>query len=453
MNSSDGSVNNDDALPDLVSMIKDSKEAFDFYKDAQKHLHELEASTLKVKKAIARLNNIEGSKPQPSKLKKEKLPSSFWIPRESAEALLRNRASAVQIGVYLVIAKHTDKSGRVSTTGTSALRNRLGLGDKQIHAALEYLQNIRVSFVKGTEGRNNLIYNSATWNDLVAHDTENFDEYNPGFAALPIAVFFKSKRVRNCWVVNNVGSDRYTGIWFDSGLIGNNKDECKPLSDIIRLHNSDSIMRFLLMMHYYYDLDVGGIHPKHIRGSYTLQTSKQEGDYLFYRFKFDRRDIDLTVKNNVYSSALGNDTVYDESETDAFLESALKTLDRLGLISRIVMAWSKADLSADSVPLYQLDQKSDFHQIPRNKAIMMADHIEKVAHNFGIGSSKGNNGFYDTYTVVTPTGISPTVVQVYKPTHVVSYRSNRRVRQALQQYEHNALSLRRVLIDIMIIES
>lgn len=445
-----GSDNGDDS-PDLVSMIKDNKEAFEFYKDAKKHLAELEASTLKVKKVIARLNSVGDSKPQSSKLKKEKSPSSFWIPRESVEALLRHRASAVQIGVYLVIAKHTDKFGRISRTGTTALRNRLGLGDKQIHSALEYLQSIPVKFRRGTEDRNKLIYDSSTWNDLVTQDTECLDEYNLGFRGLPLAVFIKSKRVRNCWVINNVGSNSYTGIWFDSALICNSRDVNRPLADIIRLHNSDSIMRFLLLMHYYYDLDIGGIPPLRIRGTYNLLDTKQVGNYIFSRFKYDKRVMEQEVVDIIHSTILGNKAEHNAPETIAFIKDALETLDRLGLISRVVIAWSKDPLSADSVPLYLLDQKSDFRQIPRNKAIMMADQIEKVAHNYGMGSSKGNKGFYETYTVVTSVGISPTVVQVFKPTHVVSYRSNPRVRKALQGYELNALSLKKTLIDYILI--
>jgi|GEM_PF-2643550 len=52
-----------------------------------------------------------------SRTKKVGLPGSFWIPRESVETLLMCRATAVQIGVYLVIAKQTDRAGRISTTG------------------------------------------------------------------------------------------------------------------------------------------------------------------------------------------------------------------------------------------------------------------------------------------------------------------------------------------------
>lgn len=360
-------------------------------------------------------------KPSTRKPIVEKRPSSFWIPRESVEALLRQRASAVQIGAYLTIAKHTDKFGRISTTGTTALRNRLGLGDKQIHAALGVLQGVSADFKRGSKGRNRLIYDAATWNELVTLDSEDVDADHPGFALLSLATFYKSKRVRNCWVINNVGTDRHTGIWFNSTLIGKNSDKVKPLADIIRLHNSDSIMRFLLLMHYNYDLDIGGIDPFHIRGAYEQIESKQVEGYIFRKYKYSRGVASEKIMRTIHSYVMGLDTEYKEAPVHEFMENALETLDRLGLISRIVMGWSKEYVGGDSVPLYQLDQKSKFRQISRDKSVMMADQIEKVAHNFGMRSSKGNKGFYDTYTIVTPAGISPSVVHIYKPTHAVHH--------------------------------
>ncbi len=64
---------------------------------------------------------------------------SFWVSRESIQALLKHRASAVQIGAYLVLARHTDAHGKFSSAGRTAIRNALGVGDAMADRALEAL--------------------------------------------------------------------------------------------------------------------------------------------------------------------------------------------------------------------------------------------------------------------------------------------------------------------------
>lgn len=51
--------NDGDALLEIVSKIKDNKEVFDFYKDAQLHLIALEGSTFEARDALTNLINVE----------------------------------------------------------------------------------------------------------------------------------------------------------------------------------------------------------------------------------------------------------------------------------------------------------------------------------------------------------------------------------------------------------
>jgi hypothetical protein len=59
MGSSDELLNNGDAMLDIVSKIKDNKEAFAFYKEAQPHLMALEVSSYEASESIASLTHIE----------------------------------------------------------------------------------------------------------------------------------------------------------------------------------------------------------------------------------------------------------------------------------------------------------------------------------------------------------------------------------------------------------
>lgn len=378
------------------------------------------------------------------------LPGSFWIPRESVETLLMSRATAVQIGVYLVIAKQTDRAGRISTSGVKTLRNRLCIGDKQIHTALDWLTRIQVPGLNMVPPNNSLLYTVQDWNYLVDNDTEIYGPEKQGFSSLTRAAEQKGKRIRNSWVVNNVGTNSFNGVWFNSALVGKNNEAVRLLADIIDLYNADSIMRLLLLLHHHYDVDMGGVDPAYVRYEYKpLGEPLSVGKFALQKFKFDVRIAEPTrFAKNVHTYVLGRDDDYDNAAVMSFLSDAFTTLDRLGLISRLVAVWNKPQVGGDSRPLYLLDQKSDFRDLPRDKETMLADHIEKVAVKYNMSASKGNHGFYDTYTVITPVGVIPTVVQMYKPTYVVEYPDNKRVRLAQQQREHNAAKVKGHLLEL-----
>ena len=48
-------------------------------------------------------------------------PGSFCVPRAAVEALLDAKATAYEVCAYLVLAKHTDESGRYSPASISAI--------------------------------------------------------------------------------------------------------------------------------------------------------------------------------------------------------------------------------------------------------------------------------------------------------------------------------------------
>lgn len=386
-----------------------------------------------------------------SSKKKIGLPGSFWVPRECVEALICCRATAVQIGAYLTIAKQTDRAGRISTSGVKVLRNRLGLGDKQIHAALDFLRRFQVPGLNLAPLNSNILYSTQDWNYIVDCDTEAYGEERGGFSFLTKAVAQKGKRIRTSWVINNVGTKRYNGVWFNNALVGNNNEDKRLLAEIIDLYNADSIMRLLLLLHHHYDVDMGGVDPAYIRYDYKpLGDPLTVGNHVLQKFKYESRFAEPTkFRQNIHTYILGRDDEFDNDAVSSFLSDALRTLDRLGIVSRVVAVWNKPRVGGESRPLYLLDQKSDYRDIARDKETMLADHIEKVAVKYNMGSSSGNHGFYDTYTVITPLGVSPTVVQLYKPTYIVEYRNNLRVRSAQQQRERNADIVKSHLLELV----
>jgi len=297
---------------------------------------------------------------------------------------------------------------------------------------------------------NNLLYTAEDWNYIVDSDTEHYGPEKVGFSCQTKTVKQKGKLIRNSWVINNVASKRFNGVWFNSALVGRNNEDERLLADIIDQYNSDSIMRFLLMLHHHYDVDMGGVDPAYVRYDYIpLGDPLTVGTYVFHKFKYDSRYAEPTkFRKNIHTYVLGREDAYDSDAVSSFLSDAFTTLDRLGLVSRLVAVWNRPHVGGESRPLYLLDQKSDFRHLPRDKETMMADHIEKIAVKYDMGSSTGNHGFTDTYTVITPLGVTPTVVQLYKPTYVVEYRNNQRVRLAQQVRERNAANMKRHLQEL-----
>ena len=87
---------------------------------------------------------------------------SFWISKQAIEMLLDARATALEISAYLVLAKHTDSSGKFSTSGLKSIHKATGVSHPVIQRAVDRLMQMTIG--KGKEPR--LIYKADEWQKL-----------------------------------------------------------------------------------------------------------------------------------------------------------------------------------------------------------------------------------------------------------------------------------------------
>ncbi|MBA3754749.1 MAG: hypothetical protein H0X02_00300 [Nitrosomonas sp.] len=64
---------------------------------------------------------------------------SFWITKKAIKTLLAYKATAMQINAYLVLAKHTNEGGKLSTSGIKAIHTATGASHPVIEKAVELL--------------------------------------------------------------------------------------------------------------------------------------------------------------------------------------------------------------------------------------------------------------------------------------------------------------------------
>jgi len=154
---------------------------------------------------------------------------SFWISETALQALIRNRATATQICTYLVLSKHTDAGGKLSTCGVKAVKKKIGIGDGSAKRALAALVDMRGP--TGPATKSVLVYQPDRWAKVMKEEMPE----RP------------TPRSQVRWVLNDFKSGPESRIWFGNSLVSGHGEFTLPLR---RLKQCGDVAARLLLLLY-----------------------------------------------------------------------------------------------------------------------------------------------------------------------------------------------------------
>lgn len=190
-------------------------------------------------------------------------PASFCIPSAAFEALLAAKATAYEICAYLVLANHTDATGRYSTASISAINRRTGANKIKggpIDRAIRRLRTIHASRTtsvfepRGKSGGKWVERREDLGPILIAREdwlAKNVGEVLPDGAT-------EFRKVR--YILPDFGEPLDERIWFGGNLVSGIRHFEQPLKAL--KHAGDVPARLLLSMYAANDMETwGGVPP------------------------------------------------------------------------------------------------------------------------------------------------------------------------------------------------
>lgn len=381
-------------------------------------------------------------------------PGSFCVPRAAVEALLDAKATAYEICAYLVLAKHTEESGRYTPASVHAVGRATGSNISRsaayqgpVDRAIERLKQIRATRVdrvlkKVSNGRSGKAFAMVDqWVDEKADLGPILFErtawqLQPG-EVVPDGPGEKGK-IR--YVLPDFGEERESRVWFGNNLVGGIGGFSQPLKALKNAANVAA--RLLLAMYAANDMDLwGGVRPigagagpwkhyepvaddKNLRGGVRLIRAKDHGEVA----SIDKRISD------------GDDKAY---------WNALAALVSAGLIYEVVMVLNKnaekrkfssgAEFSAipdDAEPFYELDARSEHGYKPEGEE-GIGGATAKTAADFGCPVATEGGRFDGTYAAIVRRGQPAMIAGVYRLRFRVANPKNAGVKGAWARIHQN----------------
>lgn len=319
---------------------------------------------------------------------------SFCIPPDAVAALLANKASAVDIAAYLVLARFTGHDGRFSTAGVKAIKKAVGLGDAMAEAAIErLLKNYR-------SGRSAcpILYRPDEW-ALAKQE------------AVPAAATVKSQ-VR--WVLNDFAAKPTDGVWFGNALVDGIGRFARPLLRLKRC--GDVAARLLLKLHQANDMtEYGGIPPHgNVFKKYNMT---QAGAFAEYKV-WHGQDGNLEAYNFLSNLCQGHDSSQrGKPKPEEIMEhfwTALNALESCGFIYESVTVLDGDPGKPDSLPICSLKTKSRHGDPPKGEEGLGGE-TARLAGLLGYPVTDKAGRFYGKYAAIVPAYITqPHIAGIYR---------------------------------------
>ena len=357
---------------------------------------------------------------------KPKGKGSFWISRQAIEVLLDNKATAMQIAAYLVMAKHTEESGRLATSGIKAIHKATGvshtIGERAMLALMD-MRHENKSNSKLREKADKLIYKPEEWFKLTGD-------------VIPPAPF---ERAEVRYVLNDFNAKPEDRVWFSNELITGVGKFTQPLKRLKMC--GDVAARLLLISYRENNLEqYGGISTLAFCELYEMKRHPEV------------KGFDLWHGTHLHSSVIATaalpvlgikDYPKDkEAKTEALnpFWDALRSLDSAGFIYQMVTVMDRGQGDAEAQVIYELDTKSKHGYKPIGEE-GLAGITAKIAATLGNPVADKTGRFYDKYAAIVPAGIKPHIVGIYRLRFRVSNTKNHGVSSAwarIQQGQREA---------------
>lgn len=340
---------------------------------------------------------------------------SFWISKKAIAQLIADKATAMEIGAYLVLAKHTDESGQFSTAGVQAVYRATGVGHAVAQRAID-----RLCQVKGpqtTKGKSkavwNLVYPAGTWASLTGLDLPHG----------PI----KAAQVR--WVLNDYGAGPEDRVWISNELIDGHGKFTQPLKRLKRC--GDVAARLLLVCYQQSSLEqMGGINPLPNGFAYTYDMSKVKRNVHGYDLW---HGVGKSVTGWGAATVLGvskfsNDDDEKEDQIAPYWQ-AIESLDSAGFVYQVVTVMDAEAGHEEAQAIYELDTKSRHGYKPIGEH-GLGGATARLSHHLGNPVADANGRLYGRYAAIVPAGVQPHITGIYRLRFRVANPKNHGVKGA-----------------------
>lgn len=340
---------------------------------------------------------------------KPKGKGSFWISKKAIEVLLDNKATAMQIAAYLVMAKHTEESGKLATSGIKAIHKATGVNHTIGERAMLALMQMKV----GTGTANRLVYKPEEWSKLTKEEI--------------IEAPFERAEVR--YVLNDFKSKAEDKVWFSNELITGTGKFTQPLKKLKMC--GDSAARLLLIGYRENNLEqYGGVKPIAFYKQYEMSKIRNdiEGFDLWHgKAGSDSSSLDWMRAAGVQQALnqLKKGEEYDRlfSEGSSEFLRAVKSLDAAGFIYEMVSVLDREEKNDEAQVIYELDAKSKHGYKPKGEE-GVAGITARLSAAIGNPVADSMGRFYGKYAAIVPAGIQPHIIGIYRLRFRVSNTKN-----------------------------
>ena len=333
---------------------------------------------------------------------------SFWISKQAIEVLLNEKATALEIAAYLVMAKHTNEGGMFTTSGIKAIHKATGVSHPVIQKAVDKLTKMEVN-QRAKEIA--LLYKADDWQKLTK-------------TVLPPAPF---ERAEVRYVVNDFKAKPEDKVWISNELVTGYGKFTQPLKKLKMC--GDAAARLLLIGYRESNLEqYGGINPAFFRQHYEMSNVNEQNGYAIWHGKENGKNGGGDwAKAAGYTSRELNDDYLKEEASKVFWK-AVGALDQSGFIYQMVSVMDREASNPEAQVIYELDAKSKHGYKPAGEE-GLAGETARLSNIYGNPVTDSMGRFYGRYAAIVPAG-EPHIVGIYRLRFRVSNSKNHGVASA-----------------------
>jgi hypothetical protein len=353
---------------------------------------------------------------------------SFWVSKKVVDTLIAT-ATATQVCTYLVLAKHTDATGRYSSAGLTAVKKALGMGDDQARRAIESLNSLTWNVAgRKASASHRLVYKADEWK---AKTGEILDRPTVKSQVRFVLEQFSA--------TDDIG-DR---IWFGNGLVDGYGQFQQPLRRLKRL--GDAAARLLLLMYRDHAMEqFGGVPPYLVHEKYEVKDKQYSKDgYRLWHAEHGGQTSYLDATLPILRlQSLSRNSDEKKSQLEPFW-GALEALKATGFIYEVVTVLD-GEPGRDTNAVYELDARTRHGYKAKGEEGLGGD-TARLAGYWGAPVTDAGGRFNGTYAVLVERGVRPVVAGIYRLRFRVANPKNYTVTSAFQRIRQGQLEWQQIL--------
>ena len=340
----------------------------------------------------------------------KKGPGSIRISVRVLDVLIAE-ATTQQIVTYFALARYTDPSGAHSSAGRTAVKDCLGIGDRQADLAIAGLLSLA-----DLSGRR-LVYTAAEW---IKKSNEKKQQAS---SFLAVTRYYLDQ------LLNKDGDEEF--VWFSNELVDGYGQFVKPLNRLKRL--GETAVRLLLCLYKENQMEqFGGVPPFYFSRRYDVMAIDEKIDR--YRLWHCTPADDFTISPLLGTSALRVkrfDPIENEIAQKLEVISALEGLEAAGFVYEMVTIFD-GPLGTNSNVVYELDMRGRHGYKPKGEE-GLGGVTAKIAGYVGHSVANRRAEFSGKYAAIVEINVRPEVAGIFRLRFRVSNPKNYTVSAAFDR--------------------